>query len=291
MRLGLSSKAQCAQAFTLVELLVVIAIIAILISLLFPALGSARDRARTLQCGLNLRQVATLAMAFAGDYRGRLPAMSGRNPVHNTLTENPNGYEIAIELQLYSQGKGDLGYQGGFTPWGKAVKTREWLCPAMGAKAVTDGDLRRVAYGPNNYAWSSAVLRRFPQYRNVKTMDGIPVEGRMVPVSDIAAKAGQGPSAIIMFGERLPFMGVPWIIGQGDPTQKDFESGSHTDLRVGLKWFMEPRHGKPRPGDGFIGRGFNMVYFDGHVAYDADYRENYSSDLASLMYGFFEWPP
>ncbi len=61
-------------AFTLVELLVVLAIIAVLASLLLPALGRAQASARGIACTGNLRQLGIAVRAYAEDHQSILPA-------------------------------------------------------------------------------------------------------------------------------------------------------------------------------------------------------------------------
>jgi len=61
-------------AFTLIELLVVIAIIALLVSLILPALGKVRETARMLKCGSGQRQMAIALATYQGDNDDYFPA-------------------------------------------------------------------------------------------------------------------------------------------------------------------------------------------------------------------------
>ncbi|CAN5522219.1 hypothetical protein BH09PLA1_BH09PLA1_35070 [soil metagenome] len=62
-----------ASAFTLVELLVVIGIIAVLISVLLPALSKARERGNQVKCMANLKQIGLAMQIYTNDNKGMMP--------------------------------------------------------------------------------------------------------------------------------------------------------------------------------------------------------------------------
>ena len=61
------------SGFTLVELLTVVAIIALLVALLMPAIGRAREAAQGAVCRSNLRQIGQALYAYTGDHHGLFP--------------------------------------------------------------------------------------------------------------------------------------------------------------------------------------------------------------------------
>jgi prepilin-type N-terminal cleavage/methylation domain-containing protein len=95
------------RGFTLVELLVVIAIIGVLIALLLPAVQSARESARRMQCANNLKQIA-LASHNYNDVKKSFPALTGAL----RFQDNNVSYNYSVFFHLLPYYEGQSRYDG-----------------------------------------------------------------------------------------------------------------------------------------------------------------------------------
>ncbi|MEM1165764.1 MAG: type II secretion system protein [Planctomycetota bacterium] len=77
------------QGFTLIELLVVVAVIALLIGVLLPTLGRARQAATDAGCLSNLRQIGVGAYTYSVDHEGRIHGLSWTLDNHTQLDDVP----------------------------------------------------------------------------------------------------------------------------------------------------------------------------------------------------------
>lgn len=136
------------RGFSLIELLVVIAIVALLVGLLAPGLGAARDAARESVCMSQNRQLMAGVVSFTIDHEDALPFM-------------PDGTGLASASWLDA-----------LSPYLDGSTRSIARCPADRSplwEAATGGRLRQASYGTNYYL--SGVMRAYERYGSIRAIE------------------------------------------------------------------------------------------------------------------------
>ena len=149
--------------FTLIELLVVIAIIAILASMLLPALDKAREQGRRAKCLSNVKQLAVASLLYVDDFRYFLP--QGANTSAIIASGNDTlGIREAVQT-LYTQYLGgrlvDVG--SGVMNLPKKVSDKPigtWICPSSSDPVANPGHYAMLGGSAMDYGVDAQRLLR-----------------------------------------------------------------------------------------------------------------------------------
>ena len=135
------------QGFTLVELLVVISIIALLVSILMPALAKARQQAQAVVCMSNTRQLALGWMMYTDDNDGRIMSASDGN--ENPWCNKPvdiNGDALSLTSGVVTDEDEIRGIQNGAL-YEYCSADEAYHCPGSLSHKGADGGRVFVSYG------------------------------------------------------------------------------------------------------------------------------------------------
>jgi len=198
--------------FTLVELLVVIGIIAVLISILLPALGRARESARAVACSSNMRQIGLAVMLYAGNNKNQLPCV----PYNTTVTYDYTGASgpgsFTYKYGPSSGGAAPLfAYSAAYSAYGLWYDLRPYGVTANVSKCP--GDVTRWG---SNFSIQGSWSLVWPGYGSAAALAGVKADTNFASSYYMPYWVRNGAASV----DGMTPLGKPWKLSQLSPSSK-----------------------------------------------------------------------
>ncbi len=276
-------KCRISKGFTLIELLVVVSIIALLVSILMPALSKAREQARRAVCSSNMHSLGSVVNMYALDYNGKLwqqvtgypspkptiefdPSTLNRNglpeltpnssPPSEWYTNAPPANQLAYLLRV------DIGMllYGSYN-----MNATMWMCPSMEQQKFKNSATPYLNDKGGFHIWHL-------NYQNGKGEHGWCAPGFWIGYINIMnlggplASSSAGPTEARINGE---------LVIKESPRKISDKPSKHLSADMNIKWYTG-NDSKPwgysnntasahRETAGGPPVGGNRLYLDGHV--------------------------
>jgi prepilin-type N-terminal cleavage/methylation domain-containing protein len=216
------------HGFTLVELLVVIAIIGILVALLLPAVQAAREAARRMQCGNNLKQWGLALHNYHDTFRA-FPMANAQNYMPNVQGFSPQARLLPFVEQLNLQDQLDFSQPAFTGPWNALIPNPQFaatfatplavaLCPSDPAPVLNVGAGGAVYSGINYMvSYGSGTAANYDlRWRT----DGVVYENSGMRFGDII----DGTSNTVFMSETVRSVGADFTLPAGTLPKSPYQA-------------------------------------------------------------------